>query len=90
MPRGSGVSTSMVRRVMSEGKFTCEICGIVGYEKRFPKGGYGNYTDIPGVYLSIDHVFPKSKGGTNERSNLRILCTLCNTKKGVSCVQSLV
>lgn len=90
MARGSGVCTSMVRRVMREGKYTCELCGIVGYEKRFPKGGYGHYTNIPEVYLSIDHIYPKSKGGGNERENLRILCTTCNTKKGVFHVESLV
>jgi 5-methylcytosine-specific restriction endonuclease McrA len=68
---------------MREDAFTCATCGIAGFERRFPKGGYGHYTPIEGVFLSIDHIHPKSKGGTNDRPNLRVLCTVCNTRKGV-------
>lgn len=32
--------------------------------------------------LTIDHIEPVSKGGTDEESNLRTLCTWCNSKKG--------
>jgi 5-methylcytosine-specific restriction endonuclease McrA len=73
----------MRRRVMREENYTCAACGIKGFERRFPKGGYGNYTDIPGVFMSIDHILAKSKGGSNDRENLRCLCTRCNTAKGV-------
>lgn len=82
MPNGSGVPTSMRRRVMREENYTCAICLIVGYERRFPRGGYGYYTDTPRIYLSIDHIVAKSRGGTHARENLRCLCTLCNTEKG--------
>lgn len=83
MPNGSGVPTSMRRRVFREGGYQCAKCGLTGEERRFPRGGYGYYTEKDGVYLSIDHIAPKSKGGSNERSNLQILCTPCNTTKGV-------
>lgn len=73
----------MRRRVFREENYTCALCGIKGEERRFPRGGYGYYTAISNVYLSIDHVLAKSKGGTNDRSNLRVLCTTCNTIKGV-------
>ena len=33
-------------------------------------------------YLSIDHIYPESKGGTLELSNLQTLCCRCNSKKG--------
>lgn len=32
--------------------------------------------------LEVDHIFPVSKGGTNDRGNLQPLCWLCNRKKG--------
>jgi 5-methylcytosine-specific restriction endonuclease McrA len=84
MGRGCGVPTGMVRRVMREGAYTCASCGIVGFERRFPKGGYGHYTALGGVFLSIDHIHPKSLGGTNGRANLRVLCTTCNRRKGIA------
>lgn len=31
--------------------------------------------------LHIDHVVPLSKGGTNDESNLQVLCRTCNLKK---------
>ena len=37
----------------------------------------GNISD-----LTIDHIVPLSKGGTNETSNLQILCRRCNASKG--------
>lgn len=73
----------MRRRVFREDGLVCRACGITGEERPFPRGGYGYYTAKAGVFLSIDHIEPKSKGGTSDRSNLRVLCTTCNTLKGV-------
>ncbi len=33
-------------------------------------------------WLSLDHIFPYSKGGTDEVDNLRVLCRVCNSRKG--------
>ena len=33
-------------------------------------------------YLQIDHKVPVSRGGTNDPSNLQVLCPSCNAKKG--------
>ncbi len=77
------VRKSLKRKIMRDGNYTCEICGISGREVRFPRGGFGFYTDAPGIFLSVDHIIPRAAGGDNSPGNLRILCTSCNTKKGV-------
>ncbi len=32
--------------------------------------------------MEVDHIVPKSKGGTDHKSNLQLLCSGCNRKKG--------
>lgn len=83
MAKKAQVPGALRRQVFREEGYRCAECGLQGYERRFPRGGYGYYTGTPGVFLSIDHIHPKSKGGTSERANLRVLCTPCNTIKGV-------
>jgi 5-methylcytosine-specific restriction endonuclease McrA len=36
---------------------------------------------VPDPNLQVDHVVPVSKGGTNELSNLQLLCPACNMTK---------
>jgi 5-methylcytosine-specific restriction endonuclease McrA len=43
------------------------------------KCAYCDKTDVP---LQIEHVIPKSNGGTNKISNLTLACESCNQKKG--------
>ena len=33
-------------------------------------------------FLTIDHIVPVSKGGTDDEGNLQTLCSICNSKKG--------
>lgn len=40
---------------------------------------YCGSTDVP---LEFDHIFPVSKGGTNDPSNLTLACERCNRSKG--------
>jgi 5-methylcytosine-specific restriction endonuclease McrA len=40
------------------------------------------YCGITDTQLEIEHIIPKSKGGSNRVSNLTLSCTKCNQKKG--------
>jgi 5-methylcytosine-specific restriction endonuclease McrA len=83
MAMKSGVPGSIRRKLIRASGYMCAKCGAIGKEIRWPSGAFTFPTDIEGVYLSIDHIVPRSKGGPEqELSNLRVLCTRCNTKKG--------
>jgi ATP adenylyltransferase len=51
--------------VLKEAKFRCTLCGV-GADVRA---------------LEVDHIVPRNKGGTDERSNLQALCYKCNAEK---------
>ncbi len=40
------------------------------------------YCDKQNIPLQIDHIIPKSKGGSNRIDNLTLACSCCNLKKG--------
>lgn len=45
------------------------------------------YCSVENVPLQIEHIQPKSKGGTNRISNLCLACEKCNIKKGTQDIQ---
>jgi len=45
---------------------------------------YCNKTDVP---LEVEHVVPKSKGGSNRIANLVLACRKCNEKKGTKDIE---
>ncbi|MDZ7711748.1 MAG: HNH endonuclease [Rhodovibrio sp.] len=51
---------------------SCWYCGIAIY-KRDSNGGHDQYT--------VDHLVPKSKGGTGKLDNLVAACRRCNAAK---------
>lgn len=60
--------TSKLRKKIAErDNYTCQICG-----KYMPDG----------VGLHIDHIVPVVKGGKTVESNLQVLCSKCNGRKG--------
>lgn len=92
MAMKAGVPGSVRRMVMRRGGFRCAVCGLGGWEKRNPRSHHSQTvsftfpTAIVGVFLSIDHIVPRAKGGTSDISNLRVLCTVCNTRKGTKLI----
>lgn len=69
--QNSAPTTSSYRKTGLEtnpsnyGWYTCVHCG-----RKFRKGS-----------IDIDHIIPKSKGGTNNPENLQCLCIHCNRSK---------
>lgn len=70
----------------------CEHCGMEGTyfaaeknhcdaTERFHLNLYHREPNGKEVMMTVDHIFPKSKGGGNHISNLRPLCAPCNLKK---------
>lgn len=63
--------------------FACTVCGwrpTIGADH---DPGYAIYAMRDGKMcgLQIDHVLPRSRGGSNHTRNLRTLCTRCNCSK---------
>jgi 5-methylcytosine-specific restriction endonuclease McrA len=63
------------RNILLRDKLCCQYCG--------KSGKHGN------VPLTLDHVTPQSKGGTNTWENLVTACAACNTKKGDKTLKQL-
>ena len=51
----------------------CPLCGVTMVNKG--KSDVANFA-------TIDHIIPKSRGGTGNFENLRLICRKCNNKRG--------
>jgi len=66
------------RVVFIRDNFTCQMpgCGL------HPTIANEHGLVIPAIgLLAIDHIYPYSKGGKTDPSNLQVLCRKCNAKK---------
>lgn len=57
--------------VLDRNGFTCQMCGTVAGEPH-------PYDPTRKTRLHIGHIIDKSKGGSDEPSNLRAICSVCN------------
>lgn len=68
---GRGISPQLRNDILERNGFTCQLCGA----------GPGDPDPFnPGrkVRLHVDHIIPISQGGTDDKGNLRTLCSACN------------
>lgn len=59
------------KRVRQDANFICWYCGVDTIELQ----QYGRGTS------TVDHVIPRSRGGTDDESNLVCSCSVCNQEK---------
>ncbi|GJL74665.1 HNH endonuclease [Nitrosomonas sp.] len=57
--------------VLDRNGFTCQMCGAVAGEPH-------PYDETRKTRLHMGHIVDKSQGGTDDPSNLRALCSICN------------
>jgi 5-methylcytosine-specific restriction endonuclease McrA len=59
------VPTDVRYKVLAAAKGRCALCGATSADRR----------------IEVDHVVPRSRGGSNDISNLQALCDVCNRGK---------
>jgi 5-methylcytosine-specific restriction endonuclease McrA len=69
--RKKGKRRWRVRTLIKKYKGVCALCGCVVTLETNAKN-----------QASVDHVIPRSAGGSEEFSNLQLLCRECNQNKG--------
>jgi hypothetical protein len=68
------ISPQLRNEILERNGFTCQLCGAGA-------GDPDPFNPNRKVRLHIDHIKPLSQGGTNDRNNLRVLCSACNQGK---------
>jgi len=68
---GRAISKETRAIVLDRNGFTCQMCGAVAGEPH-------PYDPTRKTRLHIGHIIDKSKGGNDEPSNLRAICSVCN------------
>lgn len=66
-----GISKETRAYVLDRNGYTCQMCGAVAGEPH-------PYDPTRKTRLHIGHIIDKSKGGIDEPSNLRAICSICN------------
>jgi hypothetical protein len=56
------------RQIAEEAKYRCGYCQTQEV--------------VSGIPLTVEHIIPKAKGGSDDNANLWLSCRLCNEKKG--------
>lgn len=66
-----GIDAATRVLVLRRDGYTCQVCGA--------GAGEPHPTDPrKKTRLQVDHIVPRSEGGTNDADNLRTLCSVCN------------
>jgi len=66
-----GISKETRAVVLERNGFTCQSCGLAA-------GDPDPFNPSRTIRLTMGHIIDKSKGGTDQPSNLKAICTNCN------------
>ena len=62
------ITRNQRRQIAEEAKYRCGYCQTQEV--------------VSGIPLTVEHITPKAKGGSDDNANLWLSCRLCNEKKG--------
>ena len=65
------ISPQFRNEILERNGFTCQLCGA-------GPGDPDPFNPNRTVRLHVDHIKPISQGGSDKKSNLRVLCSACN------------
>lgn len=68
---GRGISPQLRTEILERNGYTCQMCGSTANDP-------DTFNPNRKLTLHIDHIKPVSQGGTDDRDNLRVLCSACN------------
>lgn len=66
-----GISKETRAVVLERNGYTCQMCGLAAGDK-------DPFSPNRTIRLTMGHIIDKSKGGSDDPSNLRAICTNCN------------
>ena len=80
-PHNSAAEAALRAHVFRRDNFTCRKCGMRPTSIPHPYDGRSTMFSWSAGGLHLDHVHPRSKGGSNHPANLQTLCHGCNSGK---------
>lgn len=81
--RGAGgTDYDSFARWIKENRPSCLCTGECGAGRCVQLGYCGHPFGDPNNPITVGHIVPRVRGGSNERSNLRPECRSCNLRKG--------